>query len=100
MMGDIVLLFDKSIIAKNKFEITNCERTLKLSLEKKKLFEIEQTIQTNEEPTRKFSQRQNFKKFNNLKHNPPKNSAAANDGHVEEPKWSYSRVVKSNVIPP
>ena len=99
-MGDIVLLFDKSIIAKNKFEITNCERTLKLSLEKKKLFEIEQTIQTNEEPTRKFSQRQNFKKFNNLKHNPPKNPAAANDGHVEEPKWSYSRVVKSNVIPP
>ena len=99
-MGDIVLLFDKSIIANNKFEITNCERTLKLSLEKKKLFEIEQTIQTNEEPTRKFSQRQNFRKFNNLKHNPPKNPAAANDGHVEEPKWSYSRVVKSNVIPP
>ena len=100
MMGDIVLLFDKSIIANNKFEITNCERTLKLSLEKKKLLEIEQTIQTNEEPTRKFSQRQNFRKFNNLKHNPPKNPAAANDGHVEEPKWSYSRVVKSNVIPP
>lgn len=44
MMGDIVLLFDKSIIAKNKVEIMNCERTLKLSLEKKDFFEIEQTI--------------------------------------------------------
>lgn len=86
MMEDIVLLFDKSIIAKNKVEIMNCERTLKLSLEKKDFFEIEQTIQTNEEATRKFSQQQNFRKFSNLKHNPPKNPTATNDGHVEEPK--------------
>ena len=98
-MEDIVKFCDKTI-AKNKVEIMNCERILKSSLEKKEFLEIEQTIKTNEEGPRSILQQLKFKKFQNLKHNPPKKPTTTNDVPIEQPKRSYLSAVKDNVISP
>ena len=68
-MKDIVTFCDKTIEKTNE-DIRNTECTLKCATEKEEFVQIERTIKTNEEFTKRLLQQKKFKKINILKHKP------------------------------
>ena len=68
-MKDIVTFCDKTIEKTNE-DIRNAECTLKCATENEEFVQIERTIKTNEEFTKRLLQQKKFKKINILKHKP------------------------------
>ena len=68
-MKDIVTFFF-FFIEKTNEDIRNTECTLKCATEKEEFVQIERTIKTNEEFTKRLLQQKKFKKINILKHKP------------------------------
>ena len=92
-MEDIVSFCTKTVQETNS-KIEETQNILKHQLDRNEYDEIQKTIQTNENATKKMLHQRKFKKFNNLKYKPKPQVKATTEENEETPKRTYADILR------